>query len=104
MYIVSKGILTRKHINISLFYGKYINDLNKYCLNLDKLLKESKNFEVDLKDFNKKCLTTNFEIARDINLNIPKKEIEIQLNGEKYLTFIFLNIKLYISYNFEKVK
>ena len=101
-YIVSKGIVTKQNMNFSLFYGKYINDLNKYCLDLDKLLKKSNNFEVDLSDFNKKCLKINIKITRDLNLNIPKKELEIQLNDEKYLIFIFLYIKIYISYIFEK--
>lgn len=44
-YIVSKRIMKVQHMNFSLLYGKYINDLTKYTSDLDLLREKESEFK-----------------------------------------------------------
>ena len=40
------------------------------------------------------------QITNELNLNLPKKEIENPTNNDKYLDFIYYYIKLHMFFNF----
>ena len=103
-YIVSKRIMKIKNANFSIFYGKYICDLKKFSEVLDMLCTDQTEFNNDLSIFYDRCLNTYTNIADELNLILPKKELENILNDEKYLYFIYFYIKIHLAYIFRKIK
>ena len=89
-------------MNFQIFYGKFINDLNKFSTSLEELLIEPKEFEKNLTELNNRYVNIITKIQSTLNLNLPKAELETLLNDENYLTSIYLYIKINFSYNFEQ--
>ena len=103
-YIVSKRIIKINNMNFSLFYEKYINELNNCSLLLDLLCSNKTEFENDFNRFYSTYLNVYLTILDELNLNIPKSQLEKYLNEDKYLNFIYLFVKLQIFYIFQKSK
>ena len=101
-YIVSKKIMKVQKMNFSIFYGKYINYLNKSSTELDSLRKKESEFKNNVAKFNQNWINIYARINDELNLNLPKKELEILINEDKYLDFIYLYIKLHMFFIFCK--
>lgn len=105
-YIVSKKIMAKEKMEFSTFYEKYINEIHDMSLNFSELKENSINFEETASNFFEKHIIIFNRIYSELNLSIPKKQLEEMIKEVEYLDFIysFLKIKVfYIYYTYNNI-